>query len=262
MLQVWNALGWLDCRLSNGDVPSVGSDAVLMFHSVGDGGFDDLSPSTFRGLLERLGETVEFVDLPIIYEEPSKRRRVALTFDDGYEGFHDHVVPILEDLGAPATVFVVAGTLTDEQLQVDEAVSGQYMTPAQLQEVAASNLVTIGNHTMTHRNLRNVTSVKKLAYEITDAKRLLEDCLDIDIDRFCYPYNDYTSAAVGVVRRTHEYGVRGGGWEETLSISTNPYLIPRINGSREWWRVRWHLLDRSAHLATGVKELRAAVRSR
>jgi peptidoglycan/xylan/chitin deacetylase (PgdA/CDA1 family) len=261
MLRAWNALGWLDYQLSDGTVPSAGSDAVLMFHSVGDRAFDDLSPASFRRRLQRLDETVEFVDLPTIYEEPSDRKRVALTFDDGYRGFYEHVVPALDDLDIPATVFVVAGTLTDGQLRVDEAVDGRYMSPTQLRDVASADPVTIGNHTMTHPNLGDITAPKQLEREIADAKHLLEDYLDVTVDRFCYPYNDYTPAAVRVARRTHEYAVRGGGWEQTVSIHTNPYLIPRVNGSREWWRLRWHLLDRSAHLATAVKEFRAAVRS-
>src|SRR6476620_5774425 len=35
---------------------------------------------------------------------------VALTFDDGYRGVFESALPVLRDLGLPATVFVIART--------------------------------------------------------------------------------------------------------------------------------------------------------
>jgi hypothetical protein len=40
-----------------------------------------------------------------------------------------------------------------------------------------------------------------------------------------------------------------------LDTDTNPYQVPRINAARPWWLIRWHLLDKSTHLALGVKHL-------
>jgi len=253
--RVWEGLGRLDAFLSDGEVPATGRDAILMFHSVGDDAFDDVSPTVFRRLLERLSETVEFVDLPTVHRDVTEQKRIALTFDDGYAGFPEHVVPVLNDLGVPATVFVVAATLRDESLYVDDEIGEQYMTAAELRGLVDERQVTIGNHTMTHPNLETVDDGARLEREIIDAKRLLEDELDVSVDRFCYPYNNYTAVAHNLVRRSHEYAVCGGGWKRAVSIHANPYLLPRVNGAVEWWRLRWHLLDRSSRLATAADEL-------
>jgi peptidoglycan/xylan/chitin deacetylase (PgdA/CDA1 family) len=230
-----------------------------MFHSVGDGAFENLTPTAFRELLSRLNDSVTFVDLPEIFETQAPERRIPLTFDNGYRGFHDHVVPILNEYEAPVTVFAVAGTLRQESLSVDEHVDGNYMSPAQLTAVADDELVSIGNHTMTHTNLQAVESSQRLHEEIVEAKTVLEDELGVPVDRFCYPYNNVSREVVSVVKDSHKWAVCGGGWEARLSMATNPYLIPRVNGAKQWWRVRWHLLDRGTHLARGADELQSFV---
>jgi peptidoglycan/xylan/chitin deacetylase (PgdA/CDA1 family) len=254
LLRVWNALGRVDARLTGGTLPATGGDGVLMFHSIGDSGFDDLSPSAFRSLIARLDETVTFVDLPELFKTDSTERRVALTFDDGYEGYHDHVVPILKEFDAPSTVFVVASTLGNGPVTVDENVRGRFMSPEQVASVADEDLVTVGNHTMTHPSLPSVTSRERLREEVTDAKTTIENELGVSVERFCYPYNNVSRAAVSVVRQSHDWAVWGGGWRETLSMQTHPSLVPRVNGAQPWWQLRWHLLDRGKHLARSAEE--------
>ena len=259
LLRAWNALGRVDAKLSGDSLPGTGGDAVLMFHSIGDGGFDDISPSVFRSLIARLNETVRFVDLPELFRTDAEKRRVALTFDDGYKGYHNNVVPILAEFDAPSTVFVVASTLETGSTTVDESVRKHSMSPEQVATVANKNLVTIGNHTLTHPNLQSITSRERLREEIVCAKTTIEDKIGTSVDRFCYPYNNVSREAVAVVRECHEWATAGGGWETVLSVDTNPYLIPRVNAARPWWRVRWHLLDRGTHLARGADELQAFV---
>jgi len=257
ILRVWNSLGRLDAAIRGDEVPATGSDGVLMFHSVGDGAFDNLSPDTFRERIERFNRTVTFADLPEIYENPSEDRRIVLTFDDGYRGFYEHVVPILHEFDIPATVFVVARTLEDQSFVVNEGIGDGYMTPEQLAELANDDLVTIGNHTMTHPDLHELSSPEQLRTEIVAARCLIEEELDTTVDRFCYPGNRSTPVATSIVNDSHNYAVSGGGWKATVSPRTNPYLIPRVNGASERWRVRWHLLDESTHLARSIDEFRA-----
>lgn len=43
------------------------------------------------------------------------RLSVLLTFDDGYRGYHDHVYPVLRELGLPALVFLSTAYVDDER---------------------------------------------------------------------------------------------------------------------------------------------------
>lgn len=260
LLRAWNALGRVDAGLTGGHLPATGGDGVLMFHSIGDGAHEDLPPTAFRSLIARLDESVTFVDIPELFETESDERRIALTFDDGYEGYHDYVVPILEEFDAPSTVFVVANTLRDGPEPLQEAFREDVMPSDKVAAVADNELVTVGNHTMSHPNLQSVSDHQRLYEEIVRAKEIIEDEIGVSVNRFCYPYNDQTPAALTMVRDSHDFGVAGGGWATILETDTNPYLIPRVNAARPWWRIRWHLLNRSTHLALGIRHLTECVR--
>jgi peptidoglycan/xylan/chitin deacetylase (PgdA/CDA1 family) len=260
LLRAWNALGRVDTIFTDQDIPAEGGDAILMFHSIGGGGHDNLSPTVFRSLISKLNKKVNLVDLPELFETEADERRIALTFDDGYEDYYDHVVPILRDFDAPSTVFIVASTLRNESVSFYKNVDGPFMSSKQLREIADEDLVTIGNHSLTHSNLGSVRSRERLQDEIINAKQIIETDIGVSVNRFCYPYNDLTPEAASVVKRSHDWGVAGGGWEVILDTDTNPYQVPRINAARPWWLIRWQLLDRSTHLALGVKHLLKYIR--
>lgn len=49
-------------------------DVVLVYHSVGGGGYDDIPPELLRAQVEWLRETYEIVDLPAVLEESDEKR--------------------------------------------------------------------------------------------------------------------------------------------------------------------------------------------
>jgi len=87
--------------------------AVLMYHRVNDTRdpfFPALPSSTFRSQVEYLArryriDTLEHVAEWLADGAPGPAR-VAITIDDGYPDTHDVVLPILQELGVPATVFL------------------------------------------------------------------------------------------------------------------------------------------------------------
>jgi peptidoglycan/xylan/chitin deacetylase (PgdA/CDA1 family) len=74
----------------------------------------NITRSTFKKHLELLGEEHDFASLDhaldVLSGRAVARRDLAvITFDDGYRGVYQHAFPVLEELGAPAVVYVPSG---------------------------------------------------------------------------------------------------------------------------------------------------------
>jgi peptidoglycan/xylan/chitin deacetylase (PgdA/CDA1 family) len=82
---------------------------VLLYHRINRAAHDphmlQVRPGNFADHLDVAGRLAELVDLGAVVR-PSKRPRVAITFDDGYADNLEQGVPVLERAGCPATVFV------------------------------------------------------------------------------------------------------------------------------------------------------------
>lgn len=57
-------------------------------------------------------------------------RAVAITFDDGYRSVHDLALPVLQELGLPATVFVTSGYIGKGNMWNDRIIEAVQRLPA------------------------------------------------------------------------------------------------------------------------------------
>src|SRR5262245_56690663 len=98
---------------------------ILCYHGVSLGDEHEWNPTLYispRTLtcrldaLRRLGCTVLSLSEGIdrLYEERLPKRAVVLTFDDGYYDFKAKAVPLLEERGYPATVYVTTERWTGD----------------------------------------------------------------------------------------------------------------------------------------------------
>lgn len=219
-------------------------NVILMYHSVGGGLHDDISPGRFRADLKYLSKKYEIVDLPNAVTSSTSEKKVALTFDDGCQDFYENVVPILHEFDVPATVFVIAATLFEEEFEHDDVYEYEYMTPSQLRELVADNLVTIGNHTYSHPDMSTLSDPEQIEAETVGAKRDLERELSTKITRFAYPYNRHNAEVVDAVSVSHEYAVAGAEWGRLLLRDSNPCKLPRINGAADRNELESAITDR------------------
>ncbi|CAN7246799.1 polysaccharide deacetylase family protein [Paenibacillus sp. LjRoot56] len=172
-----------------------------------DHGYTPISLATFINLIENKSG----------FAAPDKP--VLLTFDDGYVDNVEEAMPILAKYKFPATLFMSPG-------MVEDAGYLNWEQATQLQEAGWD----IQPHGMTHPHLPKL-SAEQQAYEITEARKLIEEKLGTQADVFCYPYGEYNQTTVKLLK---EHGFRYA-FTIDQGYTTNqqsPYLLKRlfING--------------------------------
>ncbi|MUV57113.1 polysaccharide deacetylase family protein [Halogeometricum sp. CBA1124] len=226
------------------------SNAVLMYHSVGhrDDVYGNVTPGRLRRHVEYLTRRFDVVDLPAVLTTDTERKRVALTFDDGFANFHTNALPILREYEVPATVFVTTGfvddaspELLDARLGPDGYSSELMLSAAQVERLVDEELVTVGNHTATHPDLTTVEDADRLEAEIVGAKAELERRFDVTVDRFAYPYGPYDERSLELVRDSHRLAVTGV--PRLVADDANRYELPRLPAHTTRLRMRWRLSE-------------------
>ncbi|RDI69639.1 polysaccharide deacetylase family protein [Halopelagius longus] len=259
----FEALGRADRRLGFSHLYPDEANGVLMYHAVGSPEkYGNVSVGRFRRDLEYLTTHFEVCDLPAVLDDDGGKR-VALTFDDAYDDFYENVLPLLRRYGVPATLFVpvafVGGGRTDLAYRFgrspaefdrynDPEAHRDYGGPApgvmswdRLREVAADELVTVGNHTRTHPDLSRLSAPSDLEPEIVGARDELAERLGVDIDRFCFPYGRYSEEAAELVAETHDVSVTSRRGLLFDPASNDGHLLPRVRAHDPEHRVRWDL---------------------
>jgi peptidoglycan/xylan/chitin deacetylase (PgdA/CDA1 family) len=176
-------------------------------------------PQDLRRQIEKLREwgyeLVTFGDLAA----DVKPGRVALTFDDGLVDNLETLAPLLAELDATATVFVVSGWLGQAH---PAAPWTRIVTGDELRQLRAQG-IEIGGHSATHADLSRRNYDMALE-EFARGKTELEEILREPIGVAAYPYGRTSPDAI---RAARDAGFRAacstsgqGSWEE-------PYFLPR-----------------------------------
>lgn len=130
---------------------------ILTYHRVGGGTPDerDVPLAAFERQLDVL-VAGPVVPLDVALDRLSAgddTPTVVLTFDDGFVDVHRHAWPRLRDRGLPFTLYLATGYVGGElrwEGSTARTPTGPALSWRQVEELAASPLVTIGNHTHTH----------------------------------------------------------------------------------------------------------------
>lgn len=192
-------------------------------------------------------------------------RAVMVTFDDGYRGVVEHGLPLLERYGIPAVVFACAQPALERrhfwfdvlwrregeaavmkaralpfhewrtlvksmETYADAAESHRPLTLDELERLAASRLIDVGGHTMTHPTLA-LAPIDEQRREIVGCRTALEHALGKRIAAFAYPYGslleDYRPETVDIVRDAG-FDLAFTTGEAFAAAQCDPFQIPRF----------------------------------
>ena len=165
-----------------------------------------------------------------LQELPAKP--VILTFDDGYETNYTELLPILEERGLKATVFMVGNSIGREK----------YLSWEQLREMQHRG-IEIGSHTANHLPLTEM-SLETARDEVKLSKLLMEWNGLHTIYTLSYPNGKYTTELRDMLKE-EEYLAAVTGDAGLNTFATDPYQLQRINIPHPTFGItefKWRLL--------------------
>ena len=243
---------------------------ILCYHSVSAGWRSPLAvpPAEFAAQCAWLARHRAVLDLPeaLAYADRRGRlpsRNVAITFDDGFDDLHANAWPVLRRYNLPATVFLVARTLSPEGQPVDWVDTPpewtlRTLSPDQILEMQEGG-VRFGSHTWSHRDMPTLSD-EEAVRDLRDSRELLEGLLGRPVPYLAYPRGRHSARVRAAAQRA--------GYTHALSLPVGPedggrYAVPRVgvfqgNGLRPL-RVktaRWYLPVRTGRKYQGARRVR------
>jgi peptidoglycan/xylan/chitin deacetylase (PgdA/CDA1 family) len=250
---------------------------VLAYHNVHPGSAGCSGDSSlhlklddFVRQLDILEETSDVVPLENAFDLPqgSRRPRVAITFDDAYEGAVTCAVPELKKRGMPATIFVAPGLLgsttwwdilADREggsisdvrrnyalyelsgnrkavlewagmdAEHDSHTLPRIANHAELAAAAADSNLTLASHTWSHPDLTAIAE-DELESELSSSLAWLREHFDCVAPLLSYPYGRSNDAVESTALNTgYDAAFRvEGGWISP-DHRNRPAFIPRLN---------------------------------
>lgn len=229
---------------------------VLCYHAVEPGWRSPLAvdPEAFAAhclWLARHRHVVPLADAVAMMDDQQRLPRgvCALTFDDGFASLEEHALPMLRRYGLPATVFLVAQTLTRDGRAVDWVDTPppypmRTLTRSQVLQMQEAG-VTFGSHSWRHADLRTLDPAA-CEEDLRSSRELLGDLLGVPVPFLAYPrgFHDETvraaahragyawSFALPEDRERPEphavprVGVHPGNGTATLRVKTQPWYLP------------------------------------
>lgn len=147
------------------------------------------------------------------------------TFDDGYKN-NLEAVRILQQFNFHAVIFVATGYIGKKNTFCRKEFPELEMLNAGEIRLLANQGVEFGAHGHTHRNLTEL-NLEEIGYEIRESKRILEELIGKQVDKFCYPRG---KASKEIALELQKQGFERAFTSKTGMITSvsDPYFLPRI----------------------------------
>jgi len=210
-----------------------GTLPILTFHAL-DHRSDlcGFPPELFRDGIARL-HRLGFRTLPLAAAvaafregQPPPPRTLVLTFDDGYRSVYTEAMPVLQDHGMTATVFLTVGlpgdATTRERLPT---LNGREMLSWREIQTMSRAGIAFGAHTLTHPDLTRV-AIDRLEAEICLPRTIIEQQLGDPVTGFAYPYGRFDHRSDTLVRHHFDFACT-----DSLGLcgpGSDPWALARV----------------------------------
>ncbi|HEY3266702.1 MAG TPA: polysaccharide deacetylase family protein [Armatimonadota bacterium] len=200
------------------------STPILMYHEVSSGGPPaadvyaswTVTAAQFRQHLAALRDAGYVgVSVPRWQAGEGGAKPVVLTFDDGFAGNVENVIPALAELGWSGTFFVISGKMGTEG----------YARPADWAEAFRLGM-DVASHTVTHP-FAALLPAREALRELADSRAAIEDAAGAPVVGFSWPNGDAHREGHALLKDA------GYAWAATslpafASRRSDPLALPRL----------------------------------
>ena len=161
---------------------------------------------------------------------------IIITFDDGYQDFYTHAVPILKSRGLTATEFLPTGKIgTNEENRQDNswdsheaAYPTKHLIWKEVKDFIKDGFQ-VGSHTVTHPDLSSISD-DQIKQELARSRSDFQDKLGLQVELFSYPGGS-GAANPAIQSDVQEAGYRAAvttfkGYANTATSTI--YSLPRL----------------------------------
>jgi peptidoglycan/xylan/chitin deacetylase (PgdA/CDA1 family) len=162
-----------------------------------------LAPAKFRAQLEMMQAAgFRFMTVADLAREARAAAPppglAAVSFDDAMRNLLTNALPILQELGIPATVYVPTEWIGSTSPWIGGGGDGAILTTEELRELLASGWE-LGTHTLTHADLSQL-DYDGCRREIEGSSEALARLTGATVETLAYPFGHYGPAAIAAAR--------------------------------------------------------------
>ncbi|MDQ3985596.1 MAG: polysaccharide deacetylase family protein [Actinomycetota bacterium] len=176
---------------------------ILCYHSIDERLWSSklvVSPDRFADHCDWLARSRRVKDLTEVLSHSGD----ALTFDDGFGALYHHALPVLERHRLPATIFLVAETLTSKGRTVDWIDDPPDPRPVTLTLDQVLEMQERGirfeSHSRSHHDLTTLDE-EECVTDLRESKEMLEQLLGKDVTLIAYPRGRHNDAVRRAAQR-------------------------------------------------------------
>lgn len=118
------------------------------------------------------------------YMDKSKPKKLYLTFDEGYEnGYTSKILDVLKEKNVPATFFITAPYAKEQGELINRMINEGHI---------------IGNHTINHPNLPDLSDSQKISDELSGMNNLVKELYNYDMKYLRPPEGFYSEKVLSI----------------------------------------------------------------
>ena len=206
----------------------------LVYHRFGDDRYPstNISLSNFEAHLSFLQEkgyqSVTFTEaLEYLNSRKKQKPTICITIDDGFRSFFENGIPLLEQYGMKATVFINTSSVGQPD----------YMDWDEIKAMIEYG-IEIGNHSHEHQyflNLPEAERAQRFEEDLKQSQAIFQEHLGMSPTIFAYPYGEFDTSLQEVLKK---YGFTGAAAQNSgvMSPSMDFFAAPRFAMSNSFGR--------------------------